>query len=37
MTMQPLWSGLSPDEHEFQYNPQRSFPDFKDAQAARRR
>lgn len=35
MTMQPLWSGLSPDEHEFQYNPQRSFPDFKDAQAAR--
>lgn len=23
-----LWSGLTPEEHEFQYNPQRAFPDF---------
>jgi arylformamidase len=31
----PLWAGLSDEEHEFQYNPQRAFPDFKDHQAAR--
>lgn len=24
----PIWSGLRPEEHEFQYNPQRAFPDF---------
>ncbi|QCK87442.1 alpha/beta hydrolase [Phreatobacter aquaticus] len=31
----PLWSGLTPEEHEFQYNPQAAFPNFKDAQAGR--
>lgn len=31
----PLWAGLSAEEHEFQYNPQRAFPDFKNAQAER--
>jgi arylformamidase len=31
----PLWSTLSPEEHELQYNPQAAFPNFKDAQAAR--
>lgn len=31
----PLWSGLTPEEHEFQYNPQAAFPDFKNAQASR--
>jgi arylformamidase len=31
----PLWSGLTPQEHEFQYNPQAAFPDFKNAQAGR--
>jgi arylformamidase len=31
----PLWTGLTPDEHEFQYNPQAAFPDFKNAQAGR--
>ena len=30
-----LWSSLSADEHEFQYNPQKAFPNFKDYQAAR--
>lgn len=34
-TSPPLWSGLTPEEHEFQYNPQAAFPDFKDAQANR--
>lgn len=24
----PIWSSLNPDEHEFQYNPQKAFPDF---------
>lgn len=24
----PIWSSLTPDEHEFQYNPQKAFPDF---------
>jgi arylformamidase len=31
----PLWAGLDPEEHEFQYNPQRAFPDFKASQAER--
>lgn len=31
----PLWAGLTPAEHEIQYNPQAAFPDFKDHQAAR--
>jgi arylformamidase len=31
----PLWSSLSAEEHEFQYNPQRAFPNFKDSQADR--
>ncbi|CAH1653950.1 alpha/beta hydrolase [Chelatococcus asaccharovorans] len=30
-----MWSSLSADEHEFQYNPQKAFPHFKDYQAAR--
>ena len=32
---QALWSGLSPEEHEFQYNPQRAFPDFATHRARR--
>ncbi|MGU3400762.1 alpha/beta hydrolase [Brucellaceae bacterium D45D] len=24
----PIWGDLTPDEHEFQYNPQKAFPDF---------
>jgi arylformamidase len=32
---QPLWVGLSPEEHEFQYNPQAAFPNFKEYQAQR--
>ncbi|MCZ0738057.1 alpha/beta hydrolase [Phreatobacter sp. AB_2022a] len=36
MTSQaPLWSGLSAEEHEFQYNPQAAFPNYADAQAGR--
>lgn len=31
----PIWSGLTPEEHEFQYNPQRAFPDFAAARARR--
>ncbi len=31
----PLWDGLSADEHELQYNPQRAVPHFKDYQAQR--
>jgi arylformamidase len=30
-----LWAGLSAQEHEFQYNPQAAFPNFKSAQADR--
>ena len=30
----PIWSGLTPEEHEVQYNPQRAFP---DAERYRRR
>lgn len=29
------WEGLSPGEHEFQYNPQRSVPDFAASRARR--
>jgi arylformamidase len=32
---QPFWSALTAAEHEFQYNPQAAFPDFKDAQQFR--
>jgi len=32
---QPFWSSLTPAEHEFQYNPQAAFPNFRDAQAGR--
>ncbi|WP_157732900.1 alpha/beta hydrolase [Bosea sp. AS-1] len=32
---QAFWTGLSPEEHEFQYNPQAAFPNFKDAQTER--
>jgi arylformamidase len=32
---QPLWASLSFEEHEFQYNPQRAFPNFADHQAER--
>jgi arylformamidase len=31
----PLWTSLSEEEHEFQYNPQRAFPNFADYQAQR--
>lgn len=31
----PIWASLTPDEHEFQYNPQRAFPDFAGHQARR--
>jgi len=31
----PIWSLLSPEEHEFQYNPQKAFPDFSRHQEAR--
>ena len=34
-SLAPLWTGLTPQEHEFQYNPQAAFPNFKDAQAGR--
>ncbi|WP_374440984.1 Bcr/CflA family efflux MFS transporter [Stella sp.] len=30
-----IWSGLTPDELEYQYNPQRAVPHFKDYQAER--
>lgn len=30
-----IWSALTPDEHEYQYNPQRAVPNFKDYQAER--
>lgn len=32
---EPFWAGLTAEEHEFQYNPQAAFPNFKDAQAGR--
>ena len=31
----PIWEGLSREEHEYQYNPQRSVPDFAESQAQR--
>jgi arylformamidase len=31
----PIWAGLSADDHEFHYNPQRAFPDFAKHQATR--
>src|SRR3954451_7841163 len=31
----PPWASLSQEEHEFQYNPQRAFPNFADHQLAR--
>lgn len=34
-TSKPIWAELSAEEHEFQYNPQRAFPDFAKHQAAR--
>jgi arylformamidase len=30
-----IWSGLSAEEHEFQYNPQKAFPDFARSRALR--
>ena len=30
-TRPPVWASLSPEEHEFQYNPQRAFPDFAES------
>jgi arylformamidase len=30
-----IWDGLTPTEHEFQYNPQNAVPDFRSCQAAR--
>jgi arylformamidase len=32
---QPFWSSLTPSEHEFQYNPQAAFPNFKADQTNR--
>lgn len=29
------WDGLTPDEHELHYNPQRAVPDFRDSQLRR--
>ena len=31
----PIWEGLTAEEHEYQYNPQRSVPDFPGAILAR--
>lgn len=31
----PIWTNLTPDEHEFQYNPQKAFPDFALSRADR--
>ncbi len=31
----PIWASLTPEAHEFQYNPQRAFPDFARHQARR--
>lgn len=35
MSSSTPWAGLSADEHEFQYNPQKAFPDFGRHQVAR--
>ncbi|MBJ3778244.1 alpha/beta hydrolase [Acuticoccus mangrovi] len=31
----PIWSSLTPEEHEFQYNPQAAVPDYQDYRVAR--
>lgn len=31
----PIWAGLTAEEHEYQYNPQRSVPDFEEARRRR--
>lgn len=31
----PIWAGLTPEEHEYQYNPQKSVPDFATHRARR--
>lgn len=31
----PIWAGLTPEEHEFQYNPQKAFPDFAQSRTLR--
>ncbi|MCW3474329.1 alpha/beta hydrolase [Limobrevibacterium gyesilva] len=31
----PIWSGLTEEEHEFQYNPQRAFPNFAEYRVLR--
>ncbi len=31
----PIWAGLTPEEHEFQYNPQNAVPDFARYRARR--
>lgn len=35
MQLAPIWAGLTPQEHEFQYNPQHAFPDFAVARKKR--
>lgn len=32
---QPIWSALTPEQHEFQYNPQHAFPNFAQSRARR--
>lgn len=32
---QPIWASLTPNEHEFHYNPQHAFPDFAQSRARR--
>lgn len=32
---QPIWATLTPEQHEFQYNPQHAFPDFAQSRARR--
>lgn len=31
----PIWTGLTPEEHEFQYNPQKAFPDSAQSRTLR--
>ncbi len=33
--IRPIWIDLTPDEHEFQYNPQKAFPDFSASRTTR--
>jgi len=33
--LKPLWQNLTPAEHEYQYNPQHTFPDFASSRARR--